>query len=74
MSASNLTHQVARLENRAELLEALTGQVLATLRINLDRGNIRTADDAFFRKLLDGWIQQYGTEQYDKAIGRKEGA
>lgn len=69
MSANNITHQVARLENRAELLEALTGQVLATLRINLERGNIRTADDVFFRKLLDGWY-----EQYAKAQGRKEGA
>lgn len=68
MSANNLTHQVARLENRAELLEALTGQVLATLRINLERGNIRTADDAFFRKLLDGWYEQYATAQSRKEV------
>lgn len=39
---------------RDELL-ALTQEMLATLRVNLNRGTLRTDDDEFFKTLLNKW-------------------
>jgi hypothetical protein len=46
-------------------LDSITGEVLATLRLNMDRGNIRYRDgendNEILRKLLEQWEARYRT-------------
>jgi hypothetical protein len=50
-----LSQQVARLEKRASDLTDLCGQMLATLRVNLLRGQLTTEDDVELERLLNSW-------------------
>lgn len=42
-------------EQTFEELKTLCGEIIATLRINVDRGNITTADQNQFLTLLAAW-------------------
>lgn len=43
------------LEIEREIACRILGEVLATLRTNLLRGTLTTADDAQFHRMLDAW-------------------
>ena len=46
-----------------EELDSIAGELLATLRLNMDRGNIRYRegenDNEILRKLLEQWEERY---------------
>lgn len=52
-----------RLIEREEKLDSLCGEVLATLRLNLQRGHLRfreeSNDTEIFSKWLDQWEESY---------------
>lgn len=54
-----LSGAVAGLERRCKVLDELCGAMLATLKVNRERGSISTADDDHFDLLIKGWTEQY---------------
>lgn len=52
---SILVMQVMNLEEEAKQLRELSGEMLATMRVNLQRGYLTTQDDAMFERFLDAW-------------------
>ena len=54
-----LSGAVAGLERRCKVLDELCGSMLATLKVNRERGSISTADDEHFDMLVKGWTERY---------------
>ena len=50
--------EAERSEARADNLRTLSGEILATLRVNFLRGTLITQDDNQFQKLLDSWTKE----------------
>lgn len=41
-----------------EKYDKLLGEIIATLRVNLNRGSLRTDDDEQFEKMLNRWFEK----------------
>lgn len=39
-------------------LQALVGEILATLRVNLERGRLTSEDDADFERIMEAWAKR----------------
>ena len=53
-----ITLEVHRIEQQAKALHDLTGQILATLRVNMLRGTLTSADDKQLEQLMESWGKQ----------------
>lgn len=59
MSATTkLASAVERFEVRCGTLDTLCCEMLATIRVNLARGTITTANDEDFERILSGWSKR----------------
>ena len=54
-----LAETVAALDSRAQALEHLCGEVLATIGVNFDRGYITTVNPPQFAELLLKWAKRF---------------
>lgn len=58
----SLSQQVEALATRADMLEAFGGELLATIKLNVDRGHIVATTDSgkqTLARLLDSWKRAY---------------
>jgi len=69
-----LSDSVAALERKCEALNRLCGEVLATLRVNVERGMLTCPDpkgQAQFNDLLGSWWNQYTATDNEKVEAPK---
>jgi hypothetical protein len=58
-----LSQQVEKLETQHDELGSLTGEIIATLELNMQRGHLRFQneenDSEIFRKFISQWREKY---------------
>jgi hypothetical protein len=52
---NELSKDVARLEQKAEALQALCGELIACWVVNLSRGTLTTENDQMLQEMIQGW-------------------
>lgn len=53
-----LSEQVADVVRNCDALDTLCGEMLATLRCNMENGRIATSDDEQFNVMINAWSRR----------------